>query len=240
MPRKRRGRQPGWGSLLGGLALAVAYGVSKQQGSKRPSALQRKVLNADDLLPQPLPYGSFTPSSLWSQQLEELAALVYTRLGYRNVKHTGAHSSTDGGVDVWMLSPEGHVEIVQCKQFQNKVDRGELVEFSKVMRQQHAERGHFWAPNGFTKPAIEYTLEAGNIDTYIEHDMIALVKNVYVPEIDDQLHRAQLIAQRTVFTPSPVPRRRGIPGWVQAGVIIALSLALGLVIVVGAYLLLAG
>lgn len=231
MPR-RGGSQPGWGSLLVGLAAAIVLSRSKKQ--KRPQqAFYRNVSNSNDL--PPLPYGSLTPSSLWSQQLEELAALVYTRLGYRNVKHTGAHSSTDGGVDVWMLSPEGRVEIVQCKQYHNRVDRGELVEFSKVMRQQHAERGHFWSPNGFTKPAIEYILEAGNIDAYIESDIIALVKKVYIPEIDDQLHRAQRIA-----SVSALPQKKsGIPGWVQAGVIVGLSVALGLVIAFGAYLALA-
>ncbi|WKZ47786.1 MAG: restriction endonuclease [Anaerolineales bacterium] len=240
MPRRKRRNEPGWGSLLGGLALAVA--VSKAKQARNQQAFYRKVLNADDLLPEPLPYGSFTPSSLWPQQLEELAALVYTRIGYRNVKHTGAHSSTDGGVDVWMLSPEGEVEIVQCKQLKNKVDRGELIEFSKIMRQQHAERGHFWAPNGFTKPAVEYALSAGNLDTYVDYDISELVKKVYISEIDDQLHRSQIIAQHNSRLPKVKAKSRQtqIPNIIQALILVVLLITLGLIIFAGAIALFIG
>jgi len=240
MPRRRRRRnEPGCASLLGGLALAVAVSQAKQkrraQYSNTAQAFHRNVLNANELVPEPLPFGSFSPSSLWSQQLEELAALVFTRLGYRNVKHTGAHSSTDGGVDVWMLSPEGHVEIVQCKQFQSKVDRSELVEFAKIMRQQHAVRGHFWAPSGFTKPAVEYALEAGDIDTYVNYDIAGLVKKVYVPEIDDQLHGTQKVMQ--VLSPRKPTRSTGLAIW-QSCIIAVLGIVLGVILCFGmAYLI---
>ena len=109
-----------------------------------------------------MPTNAEKPSELHPHELEQLAFYVYSKLGYRNVKHTGAHSTTDGGVDVWMLSKDGDVEIVQCKQLQVRVDRSELIWFAKTMRQQHAEKGHYWAPNGFTQPAIDYA-EQNNI-----------------------------------------------------------------------------
>lgn len=96
------------------------------------------------------------PNDLSPSDLEELAACVYHRLGYRNVTHSGQHASTDGGVDVWMLNQQGYVEIVQCKQLQEPVHRTALIEFANVMRKQHAVQGHYWAPSGFTGPAFDY------------------------------------------------------------------------------------
>jgi len=109
-----------------------------------------------DALHYALPTNADQPSQLLPHELEQLAVFVYSHLGYRNVKHTGVHSSTDGGVDVWMLSPSGMVEIVQCKQLKGHVGRPELISFSRVMRQQHAVIGRYWAPGGFSEPALKY------------------------------------------------------------------------------------
>ncbi|MBT3314128.1 MAG: restriction endonuclease [Anaerolineae bacterium] len=95
--------------------------------------------------------------TLSPSDLEKLAAKTYSLLGYKNVKHTGG--SNDGGVDVWMLNKKGFVEIVQCKQKVNRISKTELITFSKTMKQQHAEHGHYWAPGGFTQPAIDYAEE---------------------------------------------------------------------------------
>jgi hypothetical protein len=103
-----------------------------------------------------LPTNAEKPSQLHPDELERLAVYVYQRLGYLNVKHTGSHSSTDGGVDVWLLSKSGNVEIVQCKQWKSRISKSELIQFAKTMRQQHAIVGHYWAPNGFSEPAILY------------------------------------------------------------------------------------
>jgi hypothetical protein len=61
-----------------------------------------------------------------------------------------------------MLSAGGHVEIVQCKQWRGAhVGRGELIEFDRAIRRNHAVLGHFWAPYGFSKPAVQYARTAG-------------------------------------------------------------------------------
>ena len=100
---------------------------------------------------------SDTIETLSPSDLEKLAAKTYSLLGYKNVKHTGG--SNDGGVDVWMLNKKGFVEIVQCKQKVNRISKTELITFSKTIKQQHAEHGHYWAPGGFTQPAIDYAEE---------------------------------------------------------------------------------
>mgnify|MGYP002713108813 CR=1 FL=1 len=106
--------------------------------------------------------------------LEDLAARVFSLLDYRNVKHTGG--SNDGGVDVWMLNKQGQVEIVQCKQKAKRVSRPELIAFAKSMKQHHAQKGHYWAPKGFTQPAIDYASER-NIKLYESADIRRLVLN---------------------------------------------------------------
>ena len=137
------------------------------------------------------------PDELRPRELEELAASVFHKLGFRNVKHTGSHSSTDGGVDVWMLNGEGHVEIVQCKQLRNRVDKSELVYFAKTMRKQHAVKGHYWAPSGFTQPAIDYAT-VNNIEIYEEPRIRRIVEKVYQSELEQrksQGEQSQLVLQ---------------------------------------------
>lgn len=116
MPRKRYRRQ---NTGLTGLIESLANRPTQKQAASIQFITSLPVKRPDELRPR---------------ELEELAAQIFHRLGYRNVKHTGAHSSTDGGVDVWMLNPDGHVEIVQCKQLKNRVDKSELVYFAKIMR----------------------------------------------------------------------------------------------------------
>jgi restriction endonuclease Mrr len=120
------------------------------------------------------------PEDLSPADLEELAAQVYMRSDYKNVKHTGG--SNDGGVDVWMLNKTGDVEIVQCKQLQNRVTRPDLIAFGKTMKQQHAGMGHYWAPSGFTQPAIDYAKEK-NIQLYESLHIRLLVKKAYKSDI---------------------------------------------------------
>lgn len=163
------------------------------------------------------------PDELRPRELEELAANVFHRLGYKNVKHTGAHSSTDGGVDVWMLNSEGHVEIVQCKQLRNRVDKRELVYFMKTMRQQHAVKGHYWAPSGFTQPAIDYAT-LNQIELYEEPRIRRVVENVYKTDLEqNRLQAAQIPSQSQA---SAKPRSKRILG--MTGTQIAILLMIGL------------
>jgi hypothetical protein len=135
------------------------------------------------------------PDELRARELEELAANVFYRLGYKNVTHTGGHSSTDGGVDVWMLNDQGLPEIVQCKQLRNRIDKTEMVYFSKVMRRQHAIKGHYWAPSGFTQPAIDYA-KLNNIELYEELQIRRLVEKIYQYDLEQKkLQEAQAQAQ---------------------------------------------
>lgn len=124
-----------------------------------------------------LPTNAEKPEELHPHELEVLAAYVYQRLDYFEVKHTGAHSSTDGGVDVWMLTKTGKVEIVQCKQWQSKISKTDLIDFAKTMRQQHASAGHFWAPHGFSQPAIDYAAQ-NNIELYSDFKIRKLLEKV--------------------------------------------------------------
>lgn len=123
-----------------------------------------------------LPTNAERPIELHPVDLERLALYVYQRLGYRKVKHTGVHSSTDGGVDVWMLRGDD-VEIVQCKQQQTRVSKTQLIEFAKTMRQQHAEVGHYWAPGGFSQPALAYA-EQNKIEIYADLEIRKLLEQV--------------------------------------------------------------
>jgi uncharacterized ubiquitin-like protein YukD len=149
------------------LAIALYFRAHRKPNEKQIHALRIM-----------LPTDAERPAELHSVDLERLAVYIYQRLGYRNVKYTGVHSSTDGGVDVWMLSPSGHVEIVQCKQWKAKVGSSEIIEFAKVMRQQHAEIGHYWAPMGFSAPARRYAKKSNHIILYEDYEIRKLLEQV--------------------------------------------------------------
>jgi hypothetical protein len=162
-----------------------------------------------------LPTNAERPVELHPDELERLAIYVYSRLGYKNVKHTGLHSSTDGGVDVWMLNEQGHVEIVQCKQWRARIGRGELIEFAKVIRQQHAEIGHYWAPGGFSHPAVEYA-EKNGIKIYADYGIRKLLEQVIAVE------RANELQSQHVSTPV----RSNDKGWTIPQVMIVFGMGI--------------
>jgi hypothetical protein len=143
------------------------------------------------------------------RELEELAANVFHRLGYKHVTHSGAHSSTDGGADVWMLNNEGLPEIVQCKQLRNRVDRNEMIYFEKIIRRQHAVKGHFWAPGGFTQPAIDYA-KSNNIELYEEPQIRKLVDRIHQFDLAQQKLLETQKQQQAVLAPQP-PQQLKVP-----------------------------
>jgi hypothetical protein len=157
-----------------------------------------------------LPTHAERPVELHPDELERLAVYVYQRLGYRKVKHTGIHSSTDGGVDVWLLNKRGEIEVVQCKQWQSKISKTDLIEFAKVVRQQHAEVGHYWAPGGFSQPAVEYA-EKNNIEIYADYGIRKLLE-------------ASIEAERNSL-PLPV-RQRKKAGWKTWQIVILFGMGL--------------
>ncbi len=131
---------------------------------------------------------------LTPKDLELLAVSFYERLSYKKVRYSGQHVSTDGGVDVWLTTRDADVEIVQCKQLSAKVTREHVKEFVKTMRKVGAIKGHYWAPAGFSKPAIEYV---ENIDKSVTlYDAEFIVREVHEFFYDEvRLARDKLIAQ---------------------------------------------
>jgi hypothetical protein len=174
--------------FLGGLivsiiAIGVFFYFRKEQRALQTATNYQSIKNISDLRPR---------------ELEELAARVYAHLGYRNVKHTG--SSSDGGVDVWMLNGDGDVEIVQCKKLSSRIDRPKVVDFAKTMRKQHAKVGHYWAPNEFTQPAIDYAKEH-NIKLYEERGIMYLVKRAF-PIATEPIKNTETLLQISNSNPS--------------------------------------
>lgn len=167
MPKRRYRKQTEYG-LIEGLIHLLVDRPTERQAETLQLAIGTRANRPDELRPR---------------ELEELAAEVFNKLGYKNVVHSGAHSSTDGGVDVWMLNAQGLPEIIQCKQLKSRVDRTELISFARTMRKQHAVKGHYWAPGGFTQPAIDYASK-NNIQIYEELEIRKLVEKVYQDDFE--------------------------------------------------------
>jgi len=83
-------------------------------------------------------------------ELEKLAAQVYKKMGYK-VQHVGQMG--DHGVDVMLINPNNHREIVQCKQWSKPVGEPILRDLYGAMMHDQAVRGWLWAPRGFSGPA---------------------------------------------------------------------------------------
>jgi restriction endonuclease Mrr len=204
MPR-RRSYAPRRNKALEGSVLALMSVFIRKPSGQHINALRSL-----------LPTNAERPVELHPDELERLAVYIYQRLGYRNVKHTGVHSSTDGGVDVWMLSRYGHVEIVQCKQWQNRVGKTELIEFVKTMKQQHAEIGHYWAPGGFSQPAVEYA-EKNGVKIYADYGIRKLLEQAV--EVDKEIATSK---QNTTIA----EQKRDRKGWTKSQVAIVIGMFL--------------
>ena len=83
-------------------------------------------------------------------ELEKLAEQVYKKLGYK-VQHVG--QTGDHGIDVLLINPNNHKEIVQCKQWSKPVGEAALRDLYGAMMHDNAIRGWIWAPRGFSAPA---------------------------------------------------------------------------------------
>lgn len=125
------------------------------------------------------------------KDLELLAVSFYQRLGYKKVRHAGKYGS-DGGVDVWLTTHDAEIEIVQCKQFSSKITREHIKEFVKTMRRVGAIHGYYWAPSGFSQPAIEYIESKENImiDLYDASRIEKEIHQLFYDEV--QLARKKL------------------------------------------------
>lgn len=206
-----------------------------------------------------------TCRSLNPRNLELLAVAFYERLNYKKVIYSGRHVSTDAGLDVWLQNINGDIEGVQCKKYSVRVGKSQVIEFARALRKAQAQKGYFWSPSGFSAPAVEYAKKIG-IDLYDDRQIDRTV--FYVFKEEAQFAREWLVSKiqelkavrdidfdssQMIPPPAEIPKRvyskasvqkkvktNKPPQWVQGCIIIGLSLALGLVIVVGAYLVLAG
>jgi hypothetical protein len=109
-------------------------------------------------------------------ELERFAAQVYRKMGYR-VTHTGS-AGGDHGIDVRLVSPDGGIELVQCKQWNKPVGEPEIRDLYGTMAHEKAIRGIVWAPGGFTPAARRWA--AGKPIELADNAMIArLVESAY-------------------------------------------------------------
>lgn len=143
--------------------------------------------------------------SLNPKDLELLAVSFYERVPYKKVRYSGAHASTDGGVDVWLTRHDADVEIVQCKQLSAKVTREGMKTFVKTMRKVHAVMGYYWAPAGFSKPALDYA--EGIAEVVLFYDAIRIEKEVHEIFYDEvQLAREKLMEYLRTIPPSDIDK----------------------------------
>jgi hypothetical protein len=88
---------------------------------------------------------------------------------------------------------------VQCKQLRNRIDKTELVYFAKVIRRQHAAKGHYWAPSGFTQPAIDYA-KSNNIELYEEPHIRRLVDKINQFDLEQRKLQETKMQEQTKLT----------------------------------------
>lgn len=88
----------------------------------------------------------------WAE-LEQLATDVFNRLGYR-ARSVGR--SGDRGIDVYMVSPAGGIEVVQCKQRSSPVGEPDVRNLYGAMMHAGAQRAFLFAPQGFTASARDF------------------------------------------------------------------------------------
>ena len=86
---------------------------------------------------------------LSASELERHVALLYGKLGYTTELTA---SSGDGGVDV-ILTRQGKITFVQCKQYRGKMGPAPVRELLGAITQRGADRGVVVCPGGFTHGA---------------------------------------------------------------------------------------
>lgn len=141
--------------LIGGIAalmvvIALVVVLIQYRKRKRREAWQRAMKNYNRITKSGRVPNFQTARDLSPTGLEEFAAQVYKQMGY-TVRHTG-HSG-DHGIDVFLVNPNGQVEIVQCKQWNKPVGEETVQKLLGSIKHEKAARGYLWAPRGFTAPA---------------------------------------------------------------------------------------
>ncbi len=155
--------------------------LEKEDEHLTPSVIEMLLSNEYRPLQETMLYASKGKAKsvrfLNPKDLELLAVAFYKRLPYKKVRYSGQHASSDGGVDVWLTKHDADIEIVQCKQLSAKVTREQIKEFTKTMRKVGAIKGYYWAPGGFSKPAMDYANSTNESITL--YDETFITKEVY-------------------------------------------------------------
>lgn len=129
-----------------------------------------------------------------------------------------------------MRNQKGNNEIVQCKQLNTKVDLTEIKKFSRAMRKFDAERGHYWAPAGFTRPAMEYA-EANHIIWYDEQ---RIMKTVSAANKEIEKRNQMAMVGSVISQPKTQPRPMQLPSQRQplSGLRIMILIILGITVII--------
>lgn len=161
-------------TLLAGVGLIILWATYKRR--QRALVWQRALADWQSNSPATSLAGPpQTARYLSPQQLETFAAKTYKQMGY-TVRHTGRMG--DHGVDVHLTNPQGHIELVQCKQWNKPVGEPEIRDFYGAMGHVGAIRGWLWAPNGFSQRA--YTWAKGKpIELLDEKRIQRLIESAY-------------------------------------------------------------
>jgi HJR/Mrr/RecB family endonuclease len=133
------------GSGIGLIVLIQVYRKRKRALAWRRAMAHWARSTRSDQEPNQHSAGQLSP-----RELEQFAARIHNAMGYR-VIHTGR--SGDHGVDVKLVSPDGKLELVQCKQWKKPVGEPEVRDLFGAMGHERAVRCFIWAPGGFTHAA---------------------------------------------------------------------------------------
>lgn len=164
--------------VLGILALiaAVAFiAVLIEYRKRKRREAWRKALSAFNQSIRDGREPVFTAQGLSPLDLEKLAARVYRQMGYKAYL---TDPSGDHGVDVRLIAPNGEVEVVQCKQWNEPVGEAVVRDLVGAMVHEKAVKGYIWAPGGFSQPAKQWA--KGKPVKLMDNDAIGrLVESAY-------------------------------------------------------------
>jgi len=83
--------------------------------------------------------------------LRILAMQLFGRIGY------GVLNKEDDEGYVRLMNPDGHLELVACKQQADPLEIEHLHELDLELKRTKAVQGFFWAPGGFSEEATHWT-----------------------------------------------------------------------------------
>lgn len=150
----------------------------RRKKQARRLAWERAIRALGEARNSPVTAEYFSTLGLSAKSLEKLAVQTYRQMGYK-VVHTG--QTGDHGVDAHLTSPNGQVEVVQCKQWNRPVGEREVRDLVGAMVNEKASHGIIWAPGGFSAPAIQWA-KGKPITLADAHEISRIIETVYSSE----------------------------------------------------------